>query len=196
MVKDEAVRGEYYAIITAEGERLTRLINNVMEHARLRRGSRPMQLVRADAGAVVREVIDVMAPHLASEGFRVELEVAADLPEAQLDVDAFKQVLFNVIDNAIKYGRNGDACVLQVACTHEGGDVLVRVRDFGPGVAEHQLKLVFEPFFRGQDELTRRHQGTGIGLSLVRELIGQMNGAVQGQNRNPGLEIRIALSTA
>jgi signal transduction histidine kinase len=196
MVQDETARREYYAIITAEGERLTRLINNVMEHARLRRGSRPMQLVRADAGAVVREVIEVMAPHLAREGFRVEVEVAADLPEAHLDVDAFKQVLFNVIDNAIKYGRSGDASVLQVACSHEAGEVLVRVRDFGPGIAEHQLELVFEPFFRGEHELTRRHQGTGIGLSLVRELVGQMNGGVQGHNRRPGLEIRIALGAA
>ena len=155
-----------------------------------------MQLVRADAGAVVREVVEVMAPHLAREAFRVEVEVAPDLPEAHLDVDAFKQVLFNVIDNAIKYGRCGDASVLQVACSHEAGEVLVRVRDFGPGIAEHQLELVFEPFFRGEHELTRRHQGTGIGLSLVRELVGQMNGGVQGHNRRPGLEIRIALSAA
>jgi signal transduction histidine kinase len=196
MVQDETARREYYAIITAEGERLTRLINNVMEHARLRRGSRPMQLVRADAGAVVREVMDVMAPHLAREGFRIEVLVAPDLPEAQLDVDAFKQVLFNVLDNAIKYGRGGDAGVLHVACSHEAGEVLVCVRDFGPGVAEHHLKLMFEPFFRGEDELTRRHQGTGIGLSLVRELVGQMNGCVQGHNRRPGLEIRIALAAA
>jgi signal transduction histidine kinase len=194
MVPDEATRREYYAIITAEGERLTRLINNVMEHARLRRGIRPMQLVRSDAGAVVREVVDVMGPQLAREGFRVELQVAVDLPDVQLDVDAFKQVLFNVIDNAIKYGRSGDAGVLQVACSHEGGEVLVRLRDFGPGIAEHQLKLVFEPFYRGQDELTRRQQGTGIGLTLVRELVGHMNGCVQGHNRSPGLEIRIALS--
>ena len=196
MVQDETTRREYYGIITAEGERLTRLINNVMEHARLRRGIRPMQLVRADAGALVREVVDVMAPHLAREGFRVDVLVAPGLPEAHLDLDAFKQVLFNVLDNAIKYGRSAEASVLRIACSHEAGEVLVCVRDFGPGIAEHQVKLVFEPFFRGEDELTRRHQGTGIGLSLVRELVCQMNGSVQGHNRRPGLEIRIALSAA
>ncbi|KAF0161267.1 MAG: putative ATPase domain-containing protein, partial [Caulobacteraceae bacterium] len=164
MVQDEATRQEYYATITGEGERLTRLINNVMEHAQLRRGERPMQVVRANVGETVREVLDLMTPHIEREGFAVTLDVPSSLPAVQLDVDAFKQVLF--------------------------------VRDFGPGIAEGQLQTIFEPFFRGESELTRRQKGTGIGLTLVRDLVERMNGYVRGINRSPGLEIRIALSPA
>lgn len=196
MVQDEATRQEYYATITGEGERLTRLINNVMEHAQLRRGERPMQVVRANVGETVREVLDLMTPHIEREGFAVTLDVPSSLPAVQLDVDAFKQVLFNVVDNALKYGREGRTGTLEVTCAEADGGVTVSVRDFGPGIAEGQLQTIFEPFFRGESELTRRQKGTGIGLTLVRDLVERMNGYVRGINRSPGLEIRIALSPA
>jgi signal transduction histidine kinase len=197
MVQDEPTRQEYYRTITAEGERLTRLINNVLEHAQLRRGQRRMQLRVGDAGAVVREVLEVMTPHIEHEGFRLELAIEGDLPAVQLDDDALKQVLFNVVDNALKYGDDGQGQpLLHVECRREGGGVLVAVRDHGPGIAERQLHAIFEPFYRGEDELTRRKQGTGIGLSLVRDLVERMHGKVTGLNRSPGLEVRIALSPA
>jgi signal transduction histidine kinase len=197
MVKDDATRQEYYATITAEGERLTRLINNVMEHGKLRRGQRHAHLTRGDASAVVREVLELMRPHIEREGFSVQLSAATDLPQVQLDEDALKQMLFNVIDNALKYGRGDGPAKIDVSCSLDGSDgVLVSVRDYGRGISEAQLHAVFEPFFRGESELTRRQQGTGLGLALVRDLVGLMRGSVQGLNRAPGFEVRISLRSA
>jgi signal transduction histidine kinase len=71
--------------------------------------------------------------------------------------------------------------------------VLVSLRDYGSGVAEFQLHTLFEPFYRGGSELTRRQQGTGLGLALVRDLVGLMRGTVQAVNRSPGFEVRISL---
>jgi len=194
MVEDEATRREYYATITAEGERLTRLINNVMEHGQLRRGQRQANVQRGDVGAVVKEVVEVMTPHIEHEGFKVELHVEQGLPAVRLDADAVKQVLFNVLDNALKYGRGREQQAIVVSCSAQDAGVVVSVRDFGPGVAEEQLHTVFEPFFRGESELTRRQKGTGLGLSLVRDLVALMNGEVRGVNREPGFEVRIALT--
>jgi len=196
IVEDEATRLEYYDTISAEGERLTRLINNVMEHGELRRGKRRAHMVRADVGAVVREVADLMGPHIAAEGFELEVDVDADLPAVELDVDAFKQVLFNVLDNALKYGQGDDARRVRVDCTSANGAVRVRVRDSGPGVRSDHLQAIFEPFFRGEDELTRRQKGTGIGLSLVRDLVELMGGSVTGRNLHPGFEVAITLQAA
>jgi len=197
MVTDDATRQEYYATITAEGERLTRLINNVMEHGKLRRGQRHAHLTLGDAGAVVREVLDLMRPHIEREGFSVQLTASDVLPEVQLDVDALKQMLFNVLDNALKYGRGDGSAQIDVTCTADsGGGVLVSVRDYGRGVSEAQLHAVFEPFFRGENELTRRQQGTGLGLALVRDLVALMRGTVAGLNRSPGFEVRISLRAA
>jgi signal transduction histidine kinase len=197
MVTDDATRHEYYAIITAEGERLTRLINNVMEHGRLRRGQRHAHLTRGDAASVVRDVLELMRPHIEREGFTVQLTADEGLPEIQLDEDALKQVLFNVLDNALKYGRGEGAARIDVACAADpNGGALVSVRDHGRGVSEAQLHAVFEPFFRGESELTRRQQGTGLGLALVRDLVALMRGSVHGCNRAPGFEIRISLRAA
>jgi signal transduction histidine kinase len=193
MVPDQGTRREYYAIITAEAERLTRLINNVLEHARLRKGQRPMQPTRGDAASVVREVLDVIRPHLEREGFAVELHVEPGLPAACFDGDALKQVLFNVLDNALKYGRGLDPARIEIRCALAGDQVVLGVRDFGPGLEPERLGQVFEPFFRGESELTRRNTGTGLGLALVRDLVRAMQGTVSCHNRQPGFEVRVAL---
>ena len=106
MVDSDATRREYYGIITAEAERLTRLINNVMEHAQLQEGRRLMHNTRGDVGALVREVVEIMLLHIQREGFEVQVEVPEGLPSVCVDPDAFKQVLFNILDNALKYGRH------------------------------------------------------------------------------------------
>lgn len=198
IVEDEATRREYYDIISAEGERLTRLINNVMEHGELRRGQRRAHMVRANVGSVVREVVELMGPHIAAEGFECVVDIEPSLPEVDLDVDAFKQVLFNVIDNALKYGRAGadEARAVHIECARQEEQVRVSVRDSGPGVSEAHVQAVFEPFFRGEDELTRRQKGTGIGLSLVRDLVELMGGQVSGRNLESGFEVAITLRTA
>jgi signal transduction histidine kinase len=194
MVSDDDTRRDYYRMITAEGERLTRLINNVMEHARLRKGQRPMQVMSGDAGLLLREVLEVMTPHIESEGFELDVSIEESLPAARFDGDALKQVLFNVLDNALKYGRRDGKGRLEVCCSGDSnGWVNLSVRDHGPGIAASDLDTIFEPFYRAEDELTRRKQGTGIGLSLVRDLVERMQGRVRGLNRTPGLEVQIAL---
>ena len=90
--------------------------------------------------------------------------------------------------------RQRPAARSRSAAAREHGRVVVRVRDHGPGVAPDQLDAIFEPFFRGGDELTRRQKGTGIGLALVRDLVELMHGDVRGENRAPGFEVRIALA--
>lgn len=194
IVSDEATKQEYYATITSEGERLTRLINNVMEHARLRRGQRRVQLQRADPGALVREVVEIMRPHLEREGFTVDVRVTACTGLVQVDGDALKQILFNILDNARKYGRGEEQARVEVLCDrNEAGEIVLSVRDWGSGVPEARLETVFEPFYRGESELTRENQGTGLGLALVRDLACLMQGRVEARNRAPGLELRVTL---
>jgi len=165
-----------------------------MEHGRLRRGQRRAHLQRGNPATVISEVVDMLRPHIEREGFRVRLQLPARALDAQFDGDALKQILFNVLDNALKYGRGEREAAIDVDCLQsEAGAIVVSVRDYGPGVPESQLKSVFEPFVRGERELTRSNQGTGLGLALVRDLAALMKGSVQGLNRAPGFELRIVL---
>ncbi|HKU45089.1 MAG TPA: HAMP domain-containing sensor histidine kinase [Polyangiales bacterium] len=193
VVPDPQKRSRYYRIITAESERLTRLIDNVLELARLERGQRPVSLALGDVSGVVRETLEVLEPHASELGFSLELEVASELPSVPFDRDALSQVLFNLVDNALKYGSEAEQRSVTIRCETHGKGVLIRVADRGPGVAPEHLTRIWQPFYRAERELTRKHKGTGIGLSLVRGLVERMGGQVSGRNTHPGFEVSVSL---
>jgi signal transduction histidine kinase len=106
-------------------------------------------------------------------------------------------VLLNLIDNSVKYAGDGDGKRIVLGLARDGNGVRIVVRDQGPGVPERHLAHVFEPFYRGERELTRRSKGTGLGLALVRGLVERMGGRVAGRNGpGGGFEVTIALAGA
>lgn len=196
MVPDEDRRQEYYRILTSEAERLSRLIQNVLELARLERGVRG-QVEVGRLGPVLQEVADVLGAHVRAQGFSLEVREPDELPAVLLDRDALAQVLVNLVDNALKFAGDATDRVVLIEASVEGEEVVVRVRDRGPGVPAAQLERVFEPFFRGERELTRRTKGTGIGLALVRGLVGRMGGSVSARNHpGGGFEVDVRLARA
>lgn len=191
---DDTRRREYYRTITAESERLSRLINNVLELSRIQKRHKHVELRVGNIEPIVEEVLSTLRPHARELGFELQLESAHGLPAVQFEPDALKQVLFNLIDNGLKYARDSADRRVVVYLVNAGGRVSLSVRDFGAGVPESQLPLIFEPFYRVEAELTRKHQGTGIGLSLVKGLVERMGGRVYGANRSPGFEVVVELA--
>jgi signal transduction histidine kinase len=130
---------------------------------------------------------------------RVTLVVQSEpgLPAARFDRDALTQVLFNLLDNALKYGAQASERAIQIRCERvAAGGVRVCVSDRGPGVDDALLGTIFEPFYRAQNELTRTQKGTGIGLALVAALVARMYGRVEDRNLHPGFEVRVTLTPA
>lgn len=197
LVPSDAKRREYYRTITAESERLSRLIDNVLEFSRLEKGTREMRLVVGPIGPVVEEVAALLRPHAEREGFTLRTDVARDLASVRFERDALFQVLLNLVDNALKYARRAVEREITIECRRCGAGVVVAVRDHGPGVAPRHLGRIFEPFHRGEDELVRTTQGTGLGLALVESLVARMGGAVSGRNApGGGFEVRVELPAA
>ena len=197
LVPDEGKRRQYFGVITAESERLTRLVNNVLELAKLQRKKQGVTSIAGPIEPVLREVVDTLEPHARNEGFEIRVNVPPDLPDARFDRDALQQVLFNLIDNAIKYAKEGAKRLILIEAEQRDGGVSVSVVDQGPGVSERHLGKVFEPFFRGEPELTRTTKGTGIGLALVRGLVGSMGGEVTVENlAGGGFKVRVSLPLA
>jgi signal transduction histidine kinase len=194
MVPDPTRRAEYYATITSESERLTRLINNVLEWSKLEKHQRELATVRGRIEPSVDEVVRVVEPHAHALGVALERHIDPDLPPVAHDPDAVQQILFNLIDNALKYARGSEPARIDVACARTSDGVAVRVRDHGPGVNAKSLPLIFDAFYRAGDELTRRTQGTGIGLALVRGLADAMGAKVAARNHpDGGLEVELRL---
>ena len=186
LVPDEEKRGEYYRSITAESERLSRLINNVLEFSRLERGSRSLEVTAGDVAATVREGYELLASHAKRNGQRLDLHIDDDLPAVRFERDALLQVLFNLVDNALKYARGARSPVIELHCRRSGERVELSVRDHGPGVATEHGQRILEPFYRGEDELVRKTQGTGIGLALVKGLVEDMGGRLAVGNAEGG----------
>jgi signal transduction histidine kinase len=181
---DVAKRRTYSGIITAETARLTRLINNVLDFARIERGEKKYNIQTCDAATLVRETVESYRPHLESKGF----EVKSDLPQkpllVQADKDALAQVLVNLISNAEKYS-NGTKQI-EINASQENGSVLINVADRGTGVPAGAEEKIFEQFYRAHDSLTSGVQGSGLGLTLARQIARAHGGDVTYHRREGG----------
>jgi signal transduction histidine kinase len=197
IVQGEEKRREYTSTITNECERLTRLINNVLEFSHLEQGTRDLSLVAGAIGPVVEEAARILEPHAKQVGFRLAVEVEPGLPSVRFDRDAVLQVVFNLVDNGLKYARGAEEPVVVLRCGRRDGGVVLSVRDHGPGVPDQHLSKVFEAFYRGGDEMTRTAKGTGIGLALVKGLAERMGAVVTGRNVDEGgFEVSLRFQSA
>ena len=196
LVESDEKRSEYYGLISSESERLSRLVQNVLDLSRIERGERLPDLVVGDLEGVVRAAVQVLEAEDRQRGFTIDLSVQGALPRARFNADAVKQLVFNLLDNAFKYAREGQALRVCVSLDAAERTVRLTVRDFGPGVPGADLARIFEPFYRVQSELTRSHQGVGLGLSLVQRLVTAMGGRVRAEAAQPGLCVIIELPRA
>ncbi len=191
---DEARRKSYYDFIYHEAERLTRLINNVLQLARLSRNEQRPELETLGVGELVAELEPRLAAQLEPAGFVLALvgDAAADAARIRVDRDGFIQILTNLVDNAVKFSPDAESRRVDLGYRQLGdGRVEFAVRDYGPGIAPDQMKKIFRLFYRAENELTRETVGTGIGLALVRQLADAMGAEVDVVNREPGAEFRL-----
>jgi signal transduction histidine kinase len=187
LVANEAKRDEYYRTISDESERLSRLIDNVLDFSRLERGEYELRRERGGVLPALEGAARKLRPHVERHGFTLRLEVGRGLPAVEFDRDALTQVVFNLVDNALKYAAGAARKEIELAVRRstDADGIEISLRDFGPGVPPRELARVFEPFYRGEDELTRTTKGTGIGLALVRELVDSLGGRVEAANVGP-----------
>jgi signal transduction histidine kinase len=183
---------EYFGILASESARLSGLINNVLELSRLEKQDRRFDLKEGDLTDVLADAQSVMAERLAREGFDLTIDTAK-LPVFVYDRDVLVQVLINLMENSIKFGRHLPQKQIVIAADAVGDWVRLRVSDSGPGIPKRSLKRVFDDFYRVDNELTRTTGGTGLGLALVKKFILAMGGRVEAQN-NPGSGCTINLS--
>jgi signal transduction histidine kinase len=187
---DEAARREYYRVIARESERLSRLIDNVLDFSRIEGGRRTYQRRPTAVEPLVRDTLEAFSYPLAQQGFKVEVQVAPDLPEVALDFDAVGQALTNLIDNAIKY--SGERRVLRVEARVVDGRLGITVGDEGLGIPREEHARIFDKFYRVGRSETQGRRGSGMGLALVRHVAEAHGGEVTVESR-PGEGSRFTL---
>jgi len=196
---DDEKRQTYYEYIHLESERLTRLISNVLQLAKITRNEPSFNLRPTKVGVLMSDVESRIVNQVEGAGFELKFthNDETDRTAIMIDEDCFAQIIINLVDNAIKFSENADHKAIEITSKLTGDkQVLFAVRDFGPGVPKDQMKKIFQLFYRTESELTRETVGTGIGLAIVHQLTVAMNGKVDIINREPGAEFRVAFSIA
>jgi signal transduction histidine kinase len=171
-VSEQDRQRNYLRIISAESARLTRLINNVLDFARMERGAPSGERRPCDLVDVVQEVVNTCRPHLEAVGIPLSLELEAEELPLIADRDALAQVMLNLISNAEKYG--GKEILVRVRLQKNGdesaGVACVDVLDRGPGIPAKKSETIFQPFQRLDDSLASGVSGSGLGLTLARRM--------------------------
>jgi two-component system phosphate regulon sensor histidine kinase PhoR len=193
---DEAKRQTYYDYIHSESERLSRLIENVLQLARLTRNTQRFDLRSVSVAELLDLVRSKVSTQVERAGFQLAVRNEAPAGTAVVvDADCAAQIFINLVDNALKFSAAAAVKSVEITARRSSdGGVLFTVRDFGPGVPKEQMKKIFELFYRVENELTRETVGTGIGLALVRQLAAAMGARVDVRNCEPGAEFRLQLA--
>jgi signal transduction histidine kinase len=168
---------EYAGDIHSSGKHLLQLINDVLDISKIEAGKAELRDETVDVGEIVEHCAALIHPQVAAGALKVTVDAPRDLPYLRGDARALRQVLLNLLSNAVKFTpAKGEVRVS--ARLNETGEMEVTVADTGIGMSAGDAKRVFEPFFQIHNELTRKYEGTGLGLSLVKGLVEMHGGTV------------------
>jgi signal transduction histidine kinase len=182
---------QYYRIIRKESERLTALINNILDFSRIEAGRKEYEFRETDIADLVRNTLDSYRYQIEQQGFALEESIDPDLPAISVDREAIARAVVNLVNNALKYS-DGEK-FLGVKLYRDNGAVKLEVVDHGIGIARRDQSKIFEKFYRTGDPLVHNTKGSGLGLSLVRHIT-QAHGGDIAVESTPGKGSKFILS--
>jgi signal transduction histidine kinase len=191
-VSDEPRKMEYYQLISKESARLSHLIDNILDFSRVEGKRKTFQLEKHDVSTIVTETVRQFKSLMDEQSHRIEMTLEGSLPEVMADSDALALALFNLLDNAAKYSEKESQ--IDVRVNRDGGFLCIEVTDHGVGIPKSDREKIFEKFYRVQGADGKKIPGSGIGLTLVREVAEAHHGRVELQSeQGVGSTFRIKL---
>ena len=175
-IDDPDKQQSYLQTIIRESQRLTRLVNNVLDFSRLEQGRKEFFKEEIDLAALLHQQLDSQLMRIEEAGMQLIRKVDVAPALIVSDRDALEQIVLNLIDNAIKYAAEGKS--LTVELQEQKGQWIVRIKDSGPGIPSGHQQQIFEKFHRVDASLTARQQGSGLGLSIARQLAEGLGGSL------------------
>jgi len=183
---------EYFRIIREESERLTALINNILDFSRIDAGRKEYEFQETNLGELVHSTLDSYRFQIQQNGFAFEENISPDIPSVKVDREAIARSLLNLVNNALKYSK--DQKHIAVKLYRANGSVKLEVQDRGIGIPLNEQEKIFEKFYRCGDPLVHNVKGSGLGLSLVRHIVRAHGGDVEVESApEKGSKFTIAL---
>jgi signal transduction histidine kinase len=188
---------EHAEIIRESGHRMLKLVNQIMEIARLEAGAADLCIRSEAPRAAIDEVVQTLGPEAAAKDVTLRVEAAEPVPQVLADARGLKTILTNLIQNAIAFSPEGGAVTISVR--RRGREVAIEVHDQGKGIAPKDMARVVQPFEQAESALTRSGHGAGLGLPIVKLLCSAMDGHLRLQPSHEGglaASVRLPIGSA
>ena len=192
---DAARRREYAQLINDSGQHLLSVVNGILDMSKMESGNFEIAPEPFAPRAALINCCNLLALKARENGIELATDAPLDLPVITGDPRAFKQIVINLVSNAVKFTERGGK--VTVAAGIEGPRFVLRVSDNGVGIAPDDLKRIGDPFFQAGKTYQRRHEGTGLGLSIVKSLVGLHGGDMRLHSKiGEGTTVTVALPLA
>jgi len=168
---------ECYEIITKESERLSHLINNVLDFSRIEMGRKEFDFKKGDLAKVIRDTLESYRYHLEKKGFAIHKDIAKDLPEMNFDGEAIASVLINLLSNAMKFSPKEKEVTVKLFS--DDGNAILQVADKGIGILPKEVSKIFQRFYQSENKIVSETRGSGLGLTLVKHITEAHGGRIQ-----------------
>jgi len=180
-VTDPEKQRGYFKMIVQESDRLSRLVENILDFSRMEEGLKEYRFEPLDPSPWLRTLVADFVTEIAAHGAAVEADIQDGLPPISADKEALGSAVRNLLDNAVKYSPGSKTVWFEAGAA--GGAIKISVRDKGVGISEHDRKRIFDRFYRAEGEISKRIKGAGLGLSLVKHVVTAHGGTVECQSR-------------
>lgn len=173
----EKKKDKYYQVMMQEGERLSHLVDNILDMARIEQGAKRFDFKPSNMKGILQKTVDQYKQRYLERGIRFNLSMDDDLPQVSMDEYAIQQVLNNLLDNSIKYSAGSKE--IDLNASQQNGSLSVSIKDRGIGMNKKDLSKIFDRFYRVKSSQTSGIKGSGIGLSLVKKIIEAHRGKIR-----------------
>ena len=175
-VKTDDKKNEYYSIIGKEANRLTGLVNTILNFSKMEANKKVYHYDKVNLNDILRDILDSYEYHLGSKGFEYKIDLDESLEIVDADHDAVSEAVRNLLDNAVKYSN--DNKLIEIRSGKEKQYAIIEVKDHGVGIPKVHQKHIFDKFYRVESGLVHNTKGTGLGLSLVKHIMDAHHGKV------------------
>jgi signal transduction histidine kinase len=177
IVTDEKKRREFYSIIRKESERLSHLINNVLDFSRMDTGAKEYYFEETDLVKVIKSSLEAYKFHIRQNGFEIESEFPDEAVMLKIDRDAISQALLNLFSNAVKYSEKRKYIKIEIG--KNSSTAMISVTDRGIGISKKELNKIFDKFYRVPATGGEEKRGSGLGLTLVKKIVEAHGGTIE-----------------
>lgn len=176
LVKDKEEQAEYLAIINRETRRISFLVNDLFDMSKLQTGKFQLNEELANVNFIIEKVLSSLKPILEKKGLELVTHFSADIPPIMIDSQRMEQVVYNLVENAIKYTDSGTIVIHSFL---KNDDVVIEISDTGPGIPEHEISRIWDRFYRIEKSRARKTGGSGLGLYITKQIIDSHHGRIK-----------------